>query len=224
MGLALLNRILFDSFENRKRYLICSLWSVAKALKFCCCTYTSLGHVCLLSMINYVWSIGYRLPLLQFQFIRPFLDYYLLSLVRSVLTCYALYYFQASCCAGIVNLLARKTHCQYMMFGDFPDHLLELLLPTATLKMMLHCCPAPWHHGVAPPLRVQGTRFLPLGPKILRPSWWFGCRSRSCGGAAGDASIRHEQLNSLLFCMNMAEILKPSTHLFQWSPNIFHYF
>jgi hypothetical protein len=67
---------------------------------------------------------------------------------------------------------------------------------------MLHCCPAPRHHGVAPPLRVQGTRFLPLGPKILRPSWWFGCRSRSRGGAAGDGSIRHEQLNSLLFWMN----------------------
>jgi hypothetical protein len=36
--------------------------------------------------------------------------------------------------AGIVNLLARKAHCYEMMFGDFPDHLLELLLSTATLR------------------------------------------------------------------------------------------
>jgi hypothetical protein len=36
--------------------------------------------------------------------------------------------------AGIVNLLARKAHCHKMMFGDFLDHLLELLLPTVTLR------------------------------------------------------------------------------------------
>jgi hypothetical protein len=35
---------------------------------------------------------------------------------------------------GIVNLLARKAHCHEMIFGDFPDHILELLLRTATLR------------------------------------------------------------------------------------------
>jgi hypothetical protein len=35
--------------------------------------------------------------------------------------------------AGIVNLLTRKAHYHEMMFGDFPDHLQELLLSTATL-------------------------------------------------------------------------------------------
>jgi hypothetical protein len=63
---------LVDSFESQKHHLICSLWSVAKVLKFCCYTYTSLGHVCSLSMINYVWSTGYRLLLLQFHIIRRF--------------------------------------------------------------------------------------------------------------------------------------------------------
>jgi hypothetical protein len=36
--------------------------------------------------------------------------------------------------AGIVNMLARKAHCHGMMFGDFPDHLPEVLLLNATLR------------------------------------------------------------------------------------------
>jgi hypothetical protein len=36
--------------------------------------------------------------------------------------------------ASIANLLARKAHCHEMMFGDFPNHLQELLLSTPTLR------------------------------------------------------------------------------------------
>jgi hypothetical protein len=53
--------------------------------------------------------------------------------------------------AGIVDLLACKAHCHEMMVGgDFPNHLLELSLSTATLRwcsiIALHPDTMGWLH------------------------------------------------------------------------------
>jgi hypothetical protein len=84
MGLDLLNRFLVDLFENQRTILFVLSGLLQKYLSSVAAhTYTPSGHVCSLSTINYVWSIGYRLLLLEVQIIRCFVR--LLLAVVSVL-------------------------------------------------------------------------------------------------------------------------------------------